>query len=68
MTGCVAYLPADTLETVVGTNGDASWSVLVPNVPALLGGTLLSQLYTYDPGVNAFGFVNSNAHFGKVGN
>jgi len=68
MNGCTAYVPADTLETVVGVAGNASWNVTMPSTPGLLGATILGQLYSLDPGANAFGFVNSNAHIGTLGN
>ena len=68
MTGCTGYVPADALETVVGAGGNASWSVLMPTTPGLLGATIVGQLFSFDQGINAFGFVSSNAHIGTLGN
>ena len=67
MTGCTAYVGADILETVAGAAGNGSWSTVMPTTPGLLGATLLGQFYSFDPGINSFGFVNSNAHKGTLG-
>jgi len=67
MTGCSAYVPADILDTVVGAGGIGTWGTVIPANTAFLGGTIVGQLYSFDPGVNSFGFVNSNATIGTVG-
>jgi hypothetical protein len=67
MTGC--NLLADPLitEVAAGAGSSATWSFVVPNVPAFIGIVLFGQAFSLDIAANPFGFTASNGGRIKVG-
>jgi len=60
--GCDLLVSADTVaSTTTNLIGFASSPIVVPNQPSLAGLAIYHQWYVWDPSVNAFGFVSSNA-------
>jgi hypothetical protein len=61
MPGCRLYAGLDVLNNFAtpGTTGVYSWNI--PNVPAASGMVVMNQSAILKPGINAFGFVTSNA-------
>ena len=60
--GCDLQVAADALDaTTTNIGGFASWPIVVPNQPPLIGLELFHQWYVFDPAANAFGWVSSNA-------
>ncbi|MBL8756341.1 MAG: hypothetical protein JNK15_23810 [Planctomycetes bacterium] len=61
MPGCFLYQALDVLFSfpTPGSTGSFAWPV--PNVPAAAGLVVRTQSATLTPGINAFGFANSNA-------
>jgi len=67
MPGCSQYADALILDLISGSQGQASWSLNVPNTTSLFGVHFYNQAYPLDPGANAFGLTASNAATGFVG-
>lgn len=65
--GCPAHVTPDFLQLITGSAGSASFSLAVPNNPALTGYELHSQAIVVDAAANAFGGVVSDAATATVG-
>ena len=65
--GCPAHVTPDVLQLISGSAGSASFSLAVPNNPALSGYELHSQAIVVEAGINAFGGVTSDAATATVG-
>ncbi len=58
MTNCQLFVSVDvTFPTSISGSGTAAWSVPVPDVRALVGRSLFTQVLVPDPGVNPAGLV-----------
>ena len=69
MPGCTAFVSVEAGSLIAGSSGTASWSLFVPNSPALIGTRFFNQAVSIDPAAgNAGGAVVSNAGQGRVGN
>ena len=61
MPGCTLLaIPLISLPAVSDANGKANVPLLIPPIPALVGGTLFVQWAIPDPGANQLGLVLSN--------
>ena len=61
MPGCTLYVGLDVTTQFATPTASASVPYSLPASPSLSGVLLLSQSATLSPGLNAFGFVTSNA-------
>jgi hypothetical protein len=66
--GCSLRVSLDVTDTVVGVAPNGSWSLAIPNNPALIGFQLYNQAAAFDPAANAFGFALSHAYGIVLGN
>ncbi|MCR9245587.1 MAG: hypothetical protein NXI31_11185 [bacterium] len=60
MPGCEQHVNPLVTEFVPATNGMASWSLTIPNAPALANVRLVQQVVALDAGANAAGLTVSN--------
>jgi hypothetical protein len=67
MTGCTLLADPLVSQVVSGSPPTVTWSLAVPNDPALIGFVLFGQAFPLDPAANPFGFTASNAARIKVG-
>jgi hypothetical protein len=67
MTGCTLHANPLLSFVLPNAGGTATWSVGVPNTPALVGQTLFVQGGVTSPGANAAGLVWSNACELRIG-
>jgi hypothetical protein len=65
--GCSGHVSPDVLLTLNGAGNLASFTLPIPNDPALAGFLLYLQSLALDPPTNAFGFVASHAYAAVVG-
>jgi len=66
--GCQLLASPDFLFPAGTTvQGEATLTLLVPNLPVLVGGSFHNQWIVVDPSVNTMGLVSSNGGTGKVG-
>jgi hypothetical protein len=66
--GCRLYVSDEwMISRASGGSGAATLSLAVPNVPALVGGTIFNQWVVVDPVMNSAGLVLSNAGVGGIG-
>jgi hypothetical protein len=65
--GCSGHVNPDVLLTLNGAANVASFTLPIPNDPALAGFLLYLQSLALDPPTNAFGFVASHAYAAVVG-
>ena len=68
MTGCSLYISTDIAVTIGAVGGVATWSVTIPNVPAMVRGLFHLQSLVLDPLANGFGFTSSNQLSATIGN
>jgi hypothetical protein len=61
MTGCFAHVVAPEATWILSPGTSAQVAETLPNVPALMGLTLVGQAVTYNPGRTPLGLVASNA-------
>lgn len=61
MPGCRSYTSADLLAYAPASNGIATWSWNVPNLPTVVGTPFYLQGVTFDPGANQLGLAVSPA-------
>ena len=66
--GCELAASADSTATLFLAGGQASFSLAIPNSPALQCGVIYQQAAILDPIANSFGFVLSNAVAASLGN
>lgn len=64
---CTLYQQLDVLATAFGTGGTATYSLAIPNSPALVGTQLFSQGVSLDPAANALGLTTSNGLVATIG-
>lgn len=67
MPGCDALLEPFEVLGALPVGGRASWSLFVPNDPALLAVTFYQQALVFDAAVNAFGATVTNGLRNRVG-
>jgi hypothetical protein len=67
MTGCALYASGELAIPLANPAGTATWTVSIPNDPALLRATFYNQAWVLDPLANPFGLTASNAGEGIVG-
>ncbi len=67
MSGCTLYTSLDLTVPMVNQGGSATWTLPVPNVPALAGAKFYDQAVVFDPLANPAGLITSNAQSGTVG-
>lgn len=67
MTGCMLHTNIVVAVPLTSIGGSATWSLLLPAHPGLLGLSLFQQVLIADPGVNPFGATMSNAGEAVVG-
>lgn len=67
MPGCQAFVDGQNIVPLVNNFGLARWSIPIPYSPYLVGVDLYLQGLLVDPGVNAFGMVDSNALACRIG-
>ncbi len=60
MTGCSMYVSGDALLPLVPQNGQATFDLVVPNLPSLVGQSIHDQALLVDPGANPLGLTVSN--------
>ncbi|MFY9341112.1 MAG: hypothetical protein WAT39_01395 [Planctomycetota bacterium] len=60
MPGCFAHVVAPVATLLVSPGASAQVPEVLPNVPALMGLTLVGQAVTYNPGLTPLGLVASN--------
>ena len=65
--GCSGRVSPDATALLVGAGNTASWSLLLPNAPSLLGTRFYQQALVVDPGRNALGGVVSDAAAATAG-
>ncbi|MFY9344346.1 MAG: hypothetical protein WAT39_17775 [Planctomycetota bacterium] len=68
MPGCTAFCSVDQTTAVLATTGTIQMALPLPTATTALGFTFHAQVLGFDPGVNAFGAVVSNALSLTVGN
>lgn len=68
MPTCTGYCSADVVDAVLNTTGSAQSSLALPSSTSALGFTFHAQVLAQDPGINAFGAVNSNGVALTIGN
>lgn len=59
--GCLVRASFDSPLLLTGTSGVVPFLFTLPNTPSLLAQAFFTQGLSYDPAVNAFGFVSSDA-------
>jgi hypothetical protein len=67
MPGCVQFVSVDVVSVMAPSGTTATFSLPVPNQPALLGVTLFHQAAVFESGANAAGIVVSNATRSVIG-
>ncbi len=65
--GCSLLVSADQILALANVSGTAQWQLPIPNLAALLGGTLFQQALVVDAGANALGASFSNATMATIG-
>lgn len=60
MPGCSSLVAPFTVQFAAVASGAATWSLMIPGVPALAGTHLFQQVFAFEPGANAAGIVVSN--------
>ncbi len=65
--GCLMRVSADASTLVLGSGGTASWSLALPNQPALSGARMHVQALALDPPANTLGAVVSAAATATLG-
>jgi hypothetical protein len=65
--GCSVLASGDVVLPVINQGGTATWSAVIPAVPALAGITLYNQFLALDPPANRLGLVVSDASAGTIG-
>ncbi len=64
--GCMLHTESIAIFPLTATQGVASWTLFVPQVPELLGLGFVQQAIVFEPGVNQYGFVLTNAGAGII--
>lgn len=68
MPGCVAHASVDGVALLLGSGGEATWSLATPYQSTLLGLRFYNQAFVFDPAAgNAIGAVVSDASEALVG-
>lgn len=67
MPGCMLYTNVVATFVLTNSSGSATWSVPIPNAPALLGAALYTQGGATSPGTNPAGVITSNACALRIG-
>lgn len=69
MPGCRQYtlLPGIVSTGLALPGGATSFGIPIPTDPTAIGALLFFQVYVYDPGANALGFVNTPVGYMQVG-
>jgi hypothetical protein len=57
MPGCTLQVDPVLIDAFVALGSTATWSLPIPNAPALLGGQIFCQGAALDAGANPFGFI-----------
>lgn len=65
--GCSLRTSIDMTTFLVGSNGSASFNLVVPNLAQLIGFHVYTQGFVLDPAANAIGGVTSDAAVATVG-
>ena len=60
MPGCLQSVSLDVLYVLVPAGGQATYGLVVPNNPSLMGATIGAQSAAFYSEANAFGMVTSN--------
>ncbi len=66
--GCWLRVSDDVTQLLFGSGNAASWSLPIPNTPALVCFTFFQQAIVLDSAANPAGTVNSNSAAATVGN
>ncbi len=65
--GCQLLVSMDVVSPLMNVGGGATWTIPIPNVPALSGAALHQQALVVDPGANPLGLVVSNGLTATLG-
>ena len=67
MHGCTAYQSSDLALPMSTSQTTATWTMVLPNAPALVGVEFYNQALVTDKGANVLGATVSNATVAKIG-
>ena len=67
MPGCRLYVSYDLAVAMTSVGGSTPWTLVIPNLAALIGGQFHQQVLTLASGANPLGLASSNYGTGTIG-